>query len=477
MKKIRSVLGIILSFAIVFSAMDIKSLAKDYDYRINRTIVVDGTTLGDIKTLDYNYRNDTYVSLRGLAAALKGTSKAFAVDITANDINITTGVNADGEIPFFTEEENNTAVSPKYGRKEIYVDGSERFYYTIAAQGTDGAADCYMAVVDAAMMLNLDIEINDGIISVNTGNNFYVSGEDLEESGYLMGVNGLVIGDGTTGEVYYAYNESQDFAIASTTKLMTYLVYMDAVSKGEVGLKDCVVISREAQMLSETEDGSTPMKEGQSVSVTELMEGLLLPSSNECAYTLACHVAGSEEAFVDRMNTMAEDLGLNSAIFYNSHGLPMFDDVMLPAKKQNHMSAEDMFTLSAYIMQEYPEITGITSVKKAKLSSFGKEVKNTNALLYNLPKVKGLKTGTTNKSGACLVSCMPVEKDGVTHNLIVVLLGAEGNMERNRISEIGARYALSVFNSSSSGTATEKLKVMPKDPNKVVQRLVNNAKL
>ena len=136
----------------------------------------------------------------------------------------------------------------------------------------------------------------------------------------------------------------------------------------------------------------------------DLLFGALLPSSNECALCLAETVAGSEETFVQRMNQKALDLGLSQTFFYNCHGLPSYTEDSIPAKRQNRMSAEDMFRLVSYLLKVYPQITDITSLENATLQSLNLEVRNTNPLLHNLPEVTGLKTGTTNKAGACLVT-------------------------------------------------------------------------
>lgn len=184
----------------------------------------------------------------------------------------------------------------------------------------------------------------------------------------------------------------------------------------------------------------------------DLLYGTLLPSSNECALCLAERIAGSEEAFVQRMNEKARELGLSQAVFFNSNGLPVYTDDPIPAKRQNRMSAEDMFRLVSYLLKVYPQVTDITSLQKATLASLNREVSNTNPLLRNLPGVTGLKTGTTNKAGACLVTSLTAD-DGMTeHDLVVVVLGTEDSAERGRVSALLARYALQVFSEGAAGT-------------------------
>ena len=178
------------------------------------------------------------------------------------------------------------------------------------------------------------------------------------------------------------------------------------------------------------------MQEGKEAPVRELLNGMLLPSSNECALTLAETVAGSEEAFVERMNAKAKLLGLSEAtVFYNCHGLPTYTENLSTSKIQNRMSAADMFRLVCHILKTYPEIREITSQKTAHLPSFSRDVKNTNPLLHNLPGCFGLKTGTTNMSGACLVSAMDATApDGSVQQLVAVEFGAEDSLVRATVS-------------------------------------------
>ena len=185
------------------------------------------------------------------------------------------------------------------------------------------------------------------------------------------------------------------------------------------------------------------MQAGVDSNVTDLLYGMLLPSSNESALSLAIHTAGSEEAFVKRMNQKAAELGLSEAVFYNCHGLPLYTDNLPATKIQNRMTASDMFKLIIYLLKTYPDITNITSTQTADLESLNITVNNTNPLLYNVPGVVGLKTGTTDMSGDCLVTAMEADNaEGETHRLIVIEIGAEDNTIRTTISEELVRYAL-----------------------------------
>ena len=220
---------------------------------------------------------------------------------------------------------------------------------------------------------------------------------------------------------------------------------MDAISAGQISLEELVTISDAVEALSASDDGVIPLEAGEEITVQELLLGALLPSSNECALCLAESIAGSEEAFVQMMNQKAKDLGLSQTVFFNCNGLPAYTEDVIPSKRQNSMSAEDMFRLVSYLLKVYPQVTDFTSLESATLESLDLEVRNTNPLLHNLPEVTGLKTGTTNKAGACLVTSLTADDGTMEHDLVVIVLGTEDSIERGRVSGLLARYALNVF--------------------------------
>ena len=171
------------------------------------------------------------------------------------------------------------------------------------------------------------------------------------------------------------------------------------------------------------------------------------------------------------MNRKARILGLSEGtIFYNCNGLPVYTDNLAATKVQNRMSAYDMFELVRYLLDTYPEVTRITSLKTVTLESFGVTIANTNTLLYNLPGVVGLKTGTTNMSGACLVTAMEAQDaNGETHMLVSIEFGAEDSTVRTTLSEEMLRYGLQVLREqSASGTGA----VIPIDAEELIRAVL-----
>lgn len=444
-KMLLKICSLILSVILVCSALPVR-VAASYEIPGTCRVQVDTGTAYTVKTLDYSYNNNTYISLRDMAMAFRDTDKSFSLQITKNTVslnpgNVYTPVGVEN-VPW--EDDENPDISLR--RNEFKVNEETVSYYTMIMELPSGVYDCFMMAVDLAMILNVDISApSEGSLEIHTQEFFSVSPADLEQAGYFYGVNSVLAGDATTGEIYYRYQADMSYPIASTTKLMTCLLAMDAISAGQITMEEQVTISETVQALAESSDGVIPLKAGEQITVRELLLGALLPSSNECALCLAETIAGSEEAFVQMMNQKAQELGLSQAVFFNSNGLPSFTEDPVPAKRQNSMSAEDMFRLASYLLKVYPQITEITSLEEAVIESLGLEVRNTNPLLYNLPEATGLKTGTTNRAGACLVTSLTADDGTMKHDLVVVVLGTEDSIERGRVSGLLARYALNAF--------------------------------
>lgn len=441
--------SLILSVILVCSMLPVQVRAA-YEIPGNCQVQTDTNAAGTVKTMDYSYDRNTYFSLRDIAMILKDTDKSFSLHITKNAVALNT------QSPYLpvgvenTPWEDHTNPDITLRRNDFTLNEQKVYYYTLILALPSGDYDCFMMAADLAMILDVSITApGAGSLQIDTQTSFSVSPAALEQSGYFYGVNGVLAGDATTGEIYYQYQSDTPYPIASTSKLMTCLLTMDAIAARQLALEEQVMVSDTVAALSASDDGVIPLEAGQQLTVYELLLGALLPSSNECALCLAEAIAGSEEAFVQMMNQKASELGLSQAVFYNCNGLPFYTDTPIPAKCQNRMSAEDMFRLVSYILKVYPQITDITSLKTATLQTLDLEVRNTNPLLYNLPEATGLKTGTTNKSGACLVTSLTADDGTMMHDLVVIVFGTEDSIERGRVSALLARYALQTFHTNA----------------------------
>lgn len=459
---------LILSVILVCSMFPVQVHAA-YEIPGIYQVQTDANAAGTVKTMDYSYDRNTYFSLRDIAMILKDTDKSFSLHITKNAVALDTN---SPYMPIGVENttwEDRTNPNITLRRNDFTLNGQKVYYYTLILTLPSGDYDCFMMAADLAMILDVNITTpSAGFLQIDTQAPFSVSPAALEQSGYFYGVNGVLAGDATTGEIYYQYQSDTPYPIASTSKLMTCLLTMDAIAAGQLAFEEQVTISDSVAALSASDDGVIPLEPGQQLTVYELLLGALLPSSNECALCLAETIAGSEEAFVQMMNQKASELGLSQAVFYNCNGLPSYTETPIPAKCQNRMSAEDMFQLVCYLLKVYPQITDITSLKTATLQSLDLEVRNTNPLLYNLPEATGLKTGTTNKSGACLVTSLTADDTTMEHDLVVIVFGTEDSIERGRVSALLARYALQTFYTDAEGS-------QPSEDNAVPQNLPTHA--
>ena len=437
---------IFILLVLIFTAFP-RSVSAGTHIPENMMMSVNGAEASVVKAINASYDNNVYISLRDTARLLSGTEKSFNLDINGGAIAMITGEGYadEAEHSGWNSEELVQHPGGDPGTNSLTINGEDKRYYTILIK-TGDFYDAFMSPMDLAMILDINIEIDDsGRIIADTANGFDINPARMENYGFFDGINTVVVGDATTGEIFYGFDMDKAYPIASTTKLMTYLLTMDAISSGIITENDMVTISGKAARLSNSQDGAVAMESGWQIPVSELILGALLPSSNECALALAEYVGGTEEAFVEKMNDKASELGMESAVFHNSNGLPVFTDTVIAAKTQNRMTGYDMFRLCSHIVNTYPQVKQITSLKTARMETLKRDLKNTNALLYNMPEVNGLKTGTTDRSGACLITSLTVTGADGAHDLIVVVLGAENSQARIRVSELMARYGKKVI--------------------------------
>lgn len=477
MKKIRRKISCLILAVFLLCSLLPARVSAGYDLPDTCQAQTDTGVVCTVKTLDHDYARNTYFSLRDIAMLLGDTDKSFSLEITRNAVSMELG---NAYTPVGVENaswDSSEKQDVTLRRNEFKVNGQDVFYYTFILKLPSGHYDCFMMAADLAMILDVDVAVpGEDLLEIRTQEPFCVSPAALEQAGYFYGVNGVLVGDATTGELYYTYQSDISYPIASTSKLMTCLLTMEALAAGQISLEQQITVSEAAQALAASNDGVIPLEAGGQITVRELLLGALLPSSNECALSLAEAVAGSEEIFVGMMNERARELGLSQAVFFNSHGLPSYTEDPVPAKRQNRMSAEDMFRLVSYLLRVYPQITDITSRQEATLESLDLEVRNSNPLLRNMPEVTGLKTGTTNKAGACLVTSLTAG-DGLTeHDLVVIVLGTEDSVERGRVSGLLARYALQAFHAGAEKAETGTAADLPVHAEAAVNQILRTAK-
>lgn len=209
-----------------------------------------------------------------------------------------------------------------------------------------------------------------------------------------------VLLDVQSGRFLYEKDAQSPMLIASTTKMMTALVVLKHCNL------DAVVTVKKEQV--GVEGSSMYLKEGEQLTVRELLYGLLLASGNDAAETLAVYCAGSIPQFADKMNELARQLNLTRTHFSNPHGLNA---------NEHYSSARDLALIAMEAMKS-ADFKQIVSTKTISLA--GRTLTNHNKLLWNYPGTIGVKTGYTIKAGRCLVSA--ADRDGRV--LIAVTLKA-----------------------------------------------------
>lgn len=242
-------------------------------------------------------------------------------------------------------------------------------------------------------------------------------------------VEAYIIGNEETGDIYYEKNADESMPIASLTKLMTYLLVKESIDEGKLSLSQEVTASEEAAKYHSWEYSYLGLEEGETYTVEELLEGLMVASGNDCAYQLATTVSDSEKEFVRLMNVKAEELGLDSQIYTTSSGLPSSTDA------QNVSSARDLFKLSQFIIEKYPEILLYGDVRSIVDPRRNIDVESTIPLIGEIPGVDGLKTGTLEEAGWCLISTVDMEKidSNDEFRTIGVVMGADQKDTRNKV--------------------------------------------
>ena len=431
MKNIKKTLSIIICLSLLLS-LSVSAFAADYQHTGFRKLDLrlNGESF-PLKALDASYTNNTYVSLRSLAEALDGTSKQFNIEFNSTPgdgdyFAITTGGKYTVPDKSLDEETIEEDIYLSLYRNRLFKDGNELRYYTYRFGDPE---DLYMSLTDIQLVFDFLAFSTDGkILRLYPDKPFSVSFRELKNSGYFDVINSVLVGDSKSGKIIFSSRADESFPVASTSKLMSYVLIREALERGEISLEDQVVLSSNAVALSKSEDGLITMAEGQTAPVSELITGMLVASSNECALALAEHVAGSEESFVQAMNYRAAELGLTGSEFINCNGLPKVSAGTIPVKRQNKMTAEDLFILASYILNSFPDITNITSQQFASMKSLDYTTANSNPLVFNIGAT-GLKTGSTIASGQCVVAC-----DG--SGKIVIVLGAEDGAIRGRAAEL-----------------------------------------
>ncbi|MDY4815788.1 MAG: D-alanyl-D-alanine carboxypeptidase family protein [Turicibacter bilis] len=241
-----------------------------------------------------------------------------------------------------------------------------------------------------------------------------VQADDLVTDG-----KAAILIEAETGEILYEKNSHEQLAPASMTKMMSMYLILEAINNGSMQWDEVIRVSEHAASLGGSQ---IYLKPGEEMPVRDLFKSIAIASANDAVTALAERVAGTEEAFVEKMNAKAKELGMNDTVFKNPTGLT----------EEGHLTTPyDMSIIGRHLVQDYPEIIEFSGlyedyIRQDTESPFW--LVNTNKLLKYVDGVDGLKTGYTQEAGYCLTATA----NRGEMRVIAVVMGASKSDIRNQ---------------------------------------------
>ena len=236
----------------------------------------------------------------------------------------------------------------------------------------------------------------------------------------------VVLADLDSGNILYEKNMNVRRSPASLTKIMTGLLAVEAIERGEIALEDIVTAPADCWTGLDSDSSNAEISPGEKMTFEDYLYCALVKSANEACNVVAVAVAGNLQSFINRMNVRAMELGANDTYFIDTNGL---------SSENHYTTAHDLFLISREAMRHklFVQIvdTKYYTIEPTNMHTSARTLKNSNALIcqdgvygdkYLYPGASGVKTGYTNAAGYCLVST--AEKNDI--HLLAVLLGCNG---------------------------------------------------
>lgn len=233
----------------------------------------------------------------------------------------------------------------------------------------------------------------------------------------------------STGEILYEEHGEEPLELASVTKVMTMLLIMEALEDGTLTPDTMVAVSANAAGMGGSQ---VYMKEGETFSVHDMLKAIAVASGNDACVAMAEHLAGSEAAFVERMNARAAELGMENTVFCNCTGLPA---------EGHHSTAHDIALMSRELIRKHPDIRTYTTIWMDTLRDGTFQLANTNKLIRFYDGATGLKTGSTDSAKYCLSAT--AEREGM--ELIAVVLKSPTGQQRFEDAKALLNYGFSTY--------------------------------
>ena len=223
---------------------------------------------------------------------------------------------------------------------------------------------------------------NNNDLSISTSSNEN-SNIDSNNSLNLESGSAILI-EQESGQILYEHNIHEKLRPASVTKVMSILLIMEAIDSGKISLDDSVPCSEKARSMGGSQIW---LNETETLTVNEMLKAICVVSANDAVVAMSEFIAGSEKAFVEKMNARAKELGMNDTCFKNCHGID----------EDGHVtSSYDIALMSRELLRNHPSITNYTTIWMDTLRDGKSELVNTNKLIRNYKGATGLKTGSTS---------------------------------------------------------------------------------
>lgn len=250
---------------------------------------------------------------------------------------------------------------------------------------------------------------------------------------------GAILIDQNSGNILYEYNEHEKLRPASVTKVMSLLLIMEAVDNNKISLTDKVPCTEDAHQMGGSQIWLDPQEE---LTVDEMIKAICVVSANDCVVAMADYLAGSQEAFVEKMNSKAKELGMNDTTFKNCHGIDEDGHVTSPY---------DIAIMSRELLTKHPRIMDYTTIYMDSLRDGKSQLVNTNKLIRNYSGATGLKTGST--SLALFNLSASATRDGMS--LIAVIMRGETSKIRFAEASKLLNYGFSNYKYKNLAKANE----------------------
>lgn len=271
----------------------------------------------------------------------------------------------------------------------------------------------------------------------------FITNVKAEDLGLTEGAKSSILIEASTGEIIHESNANERYAPASMTKIMSLILIMEELEKGNLSLDEKVKVSATAASMGGSQ---IYLEAGEEMTVNDLLKAICVGSANDAVVTLAERISGTEEAFVFKMNEKVKSMGLKNTNFKNATGLDTAN---------HYSSAYDMASMARELVRHKKilEYSGIyeTYLRQNTKNKFW--LVNTNKLIKTYDGMDGLKTGYTKEAGYCLTAT--AKRNNM--RLIGVIMGEETSAKRNEEMSKMLDYGFNLY--TVKGYLTTKTKV------------------